>query len=140
MENTVKWALAILVIIVIVSAIAMLIGPTLPAENVIENKTPIQEKTISKENIKEFNITAKQWKFDPDTITVNKGDTVRLNIKSIDVAHGFSLPDFGINKYLEPGKTITVEFVADKTGEFLFLCSVYCGQGHGNMIGKIIVK
>lgn len=90
--------------------------------------------------VKEFDMTAVQWSFDPETITVNKGDTVKLHINSIDVAHGFRLPDFGVNERLELGKTVNVEFVADKTGTFMFSCSVVCGSGHSRMKGKLIVK
>ena len=63
-----------------------------------------------------------------------------LNIKSIDVTHGFSLPDFSINSRLNPGQTTTVEFTADKTGTFTFFCSVQCGEGHSNMKGTLIVN
>lgn len=89
---------------------------------------------------KEFQMTAKQWEFIPSRIEVNKGDKVILNIKSIDVAHGFTLSDFGVDEYLEPGKEISVEFIADKTGEFTFFCNVYCGTGHGGMRGVLIVN
>src|SRR3989338_8559345 len=34
---------------------------------------------VSDSEIKEFDMTAKQWEFTPSTITVNEGDTVRLN-------------------------------------------------------------
>lgn len=90
--------------------------------------------------IKEFSITAKDWVFDPDTITVNRGDTVKLHITSVDVMHGFGLPDFGINERIEAGKTIDVQFVADKTGTFDFSCTVFCGSGHSRMKGQLIVK
>lgn len=90
--------------------------------------------------IKEFSITAKQWEFLPSTIAVNTGDTVKLIITSIDVAHGFTLEAFGIEEYLEPNKTTTVEFVADKAGSFSFSCSVFCGSGHNHMSGTLIVK
>lgn len=89
---------------------------------------------------KEFDLIAKQWAFEPSTIEVNKGDTVKLNIKSIDVRHGFKLPDFRINEALEPGKIVNIEFVADKTGTFTFSCSVFCGSGHKDMTGQLIVK
>ena len=68
------------------------------------------------------------------------GDLVKLNITSVDVTHGFALPDFGVNSNLEPGKTVPVEFTADKTGEFSFFCNVYCGEGHKDMKGTLIVK
>ena len=64
--------------------------------------------------VKEFDMTAKQWDFEPSTIEVNQGDTVKLHIESIDVIHGIALPAFGINENLEPGKTVDIEFVADK--------------------------
>lgn len=100
--------------------------------------TPTQ--TAPTGEVKEFTMTAKNWEFSPSTITVNKGDTVKLHIKSIDVTHGFGLPDFGINENLAPGKTVDVEFVADKAGTFTFVCTVYCGSGHGGMKGQLIVK
>lgn len=87
----------------------------------------------------QFSISAKQWEFSPSTITVKKGTTVKLTITSEDVAHSFTLSDFGVNEKLEPGKTVQVEFVADKSGEFTFLCKVFCGQGHSQMKGKLIV-
>lgn len=89
---------------------------------------------------KSFTVTAKQWSFDPATITVKKGDRVQLAIKSIDVAHGFALSAFNVNQNLEPGQEVTVEFVADKTGSFPFVCSVFCGSGHGGMRGTLIVE
>lgn len=89
---------------------------------------------------KQFTMTARQWEFDPEVIRVNKGDTVRLLVKSIDVAHGFALPDFGVNERLSPGQTVEVEFVADKAGTFTFFCSVQCGAGHSSMNGQLIVE
>lgn len=90
--------------------------------------------------VKEFDLTAKQWEFNPSTITVNKGDTVKLHITSIDVTHGFGMPDFGISETLTPGSTIDIEFVADKRGTFTFACIVVCGSGHGGMNGQLIVN
>jgi cytochrome c oxidase subunit 2 len=89
---------------------------------------------------KEFNVIAKQWDFSPDTITVNEGNTVILNIESIDVTHGFALSEFGVSERLESGKTTTVEFVADKKGSFSFFCNVLCGSGHGSMRGTLVVQ
>lgn len=96
--------------------------------------------TTTTQAVKEFTMTASQWKFEPNTINVNQGDTVKLQITDIDVTHGFSLPTFGINKQLDAGKTTTVEFVADKKGTFTFACSVFCGSGHSGMNGKLVVE
>ena len=102
----------------------------------------IEEAIVSGsgENVKEFNLVAKKWSFEPAIVEVRKGDLIRLNINSVDVVHGFAIADFGINENLAPGKTTIVEFTADKTGEFTFFCSVYCGSGHNDMEGKLIVN
>ena len=89
---------------------------------------------------KSFTITAQKWSFSPSTITVNKGDTVKLSIKSTDVDHGFFLPDFNVNETLSAGSTTSVTFVADKSGTFSFSCSKFCGSGHSDMVGTLIVK
>lgn len=98
------------------------------------------DNAASKSNTVEFNVTAKQFSFEPNPIRVKLGDRVRLNITSIDVTHGFSLPDFGISEVLEPGKTTSVEFIANKKGRFAFYCSIVCGAGHTGMRGNIIVE
>ena len=90
--------------------------------------------------VKEFKMTAKQFAFEPEIIEVNKGDMVRLIVTSIDVPHGISIPEYGINERLNPGEPVTIEFIADKEGTFTAFCSVFCGSGHSNMKGKIIVK
>ena len=107
-----------------------------------QKKPVIKQKSITttKNPVKDFSMIAKKWQFDPSIINVKQGDKVRLKIKSIDVAHGFNLLDFNVNENLEPEKEITVEFVADKKGEFTFFCSVFCGVGHIGMKGKLVVE
>lgn len=90
--------------------------------------------------VREITMVARQWAFEPGTITVNQGDTVKLTIESIDVSHGFVITAFGIDEQLTPEETIDIEFVADKKGAFRFFCNVQCGQGHSSMSGLLIVK
>ena len=92
------------------------------------------------QHVVDIAVTANKFSFDPDPIRVKKGDRVRLHITSLDVAHGFMLPDFGINEPINPGETTNVEFVADKAGTFTFRCSVFCGSGHQQMTGTLIVE
>lgn len=118
---------------------------TPPSETKTEEKSnqPKTEETTKetpKSEVKTFSITAKQFEFNPSSITVNEGDTIRISIKTEDATHGFVIPDFGINKVVNPGSAVTVEFVADKKGTFPFRCSVYCGDGHGDMTGSLTVK
>ena len=124
------------------------VGPADEPSEPIQAEMPVpgQEDEVEEtivipdSKIKEFDITAKKFEFIPSTITVNQGDKVRLNIKSVDVTHGFAISEFGISENLRPGKTVTVEFTADKKGEYTFFCSVYCGGGHSGMRGKLIVE
>ena len=78
--------------------------------------------------------------FDPGIIEVNKGDRVRLIVTSIDVPHGISIREYGINERLDVGKPKVIEFTADKEGTFTAFCSVFCGSGHANMKGKLVVR
>ncbi|MFQ6041958.1 MAG: fibronectin type III domain-containing protein [Candidatus Poribacteria bacterium] len=93
-----------------------------------------------KESIVRYSITARQWQFSPATIRVTEGDKVILTIRSVDVPHGFGLDAFGINKVLNPGKDVVVEFIAKKKGKYPFRCTVPCGAGHANMKGTLIVE
>jgi len=65
---------------------------------------------------------------------------VKLNIKSVDVTHGFALPEYGISERLPPNQAVDIEFVADKQGTFTFFCNIPCGSGHGAMRGTLIVN
>ena len=81
-----------------------------------------------------------QFDFDPNPIIVNQGERVKIVMTSADVTHGFALPEYNINVPLPAGRPTTIEFVADKPGTFPFLCSVYCGSGHGSMKGTLVVR
>jgi cytochrome c oxidase subunit 2 len=83
---------------------------------------------------------ARQFAYEPDLLEVGYGEKVMLTVTSIDVGHGFALPDFGINTKVPPEESVTVIFTADKRGEFRFFNPVYSGSGWRNMTGKMIVK
>ena len=100
----------------------------------------VEEMVVVESEVVEIDMTAKQWEFEPGTVTVKEGQKVKLNIKSVDVTHGFALPDFGVSQRLEPGKTEIVEFTADKKGTYTFFCNVACGSGHQSMKGTLVVE
>ena len=100
----------------------------------------MMEEMMQQPEVQEVAITASTWRFEPSTVRVRQGTKVRLMIKSIDVDHGFALRAYDIDVKLRPGETETVEFVAGKAGTFEFFCSVYCGSGHPNMRGTLIVE
>ena len=97
-----------------------------------------QKNYISK--IKEIKLEAYQFGFSPDPVVVKKGDIVKLLITSRDVTHGVYIKEYGINVTITKQEAKKIEFFADKAGKFDIVCSVYCGSGHSNMKGKLIVE
>ena len=90
--------------------------------------------------VKTFEVKADAYKFIPDTITVNQGDRVIIRAISIDKDHGLGIKAYNISKPMPKGKWVTIEFTADKKGEFPIHCTKFCGWKHHWMRGKLIVK
>lgn len=88
---------------------------------------------------KVIKLTAKKFEYSPAEITVKKGEPVVIEVTSEDVKHGFTLPDFGIRTDIKPGSVNRISFTPDKTGRFTFACDVFCGSGHEDMSGSLIV-
>jgi cytochrome c oxidase subunit 2 len=91
-----------------------------------------QEKVIQ--------VTAEKFKFTPAVIELKLGETVVLELTTLDRKHGFQVPDLNIDENIEPGKVTHVRIVPAKAGTFLFHCDVFCGSGHEEMTGEIVVK
>src|SRR5712671_2415108 len=84
-------------------------------------------------------IVATQYAFEPATIHVTAGESLRLVIRSKDVVHGFSIPALRIDARIPAGgEPITVEFVAPPPGQYDIACSEYCGAGHGQMRASLV--
>lgn len=76
----------------------------------------------------------------PEQITVNQGDRVRLRIHSMDVVHGFAIGRLDIEPVVvRPGEVETVEFVAERAGRFTFYCNAWCSPYHYRMRGDLLV-
>jgi len=73
--------------------------------------TAVPPEPTGESSLRDFDMIARRWEFVPSTLTVRKGDTVRIRITSTDVPHGFGLPEFGINERVEPGRDVHIEFV-----------------------------
>jgi len=96
--------------------------------------------TTSAGETHEIQMTAKKYEFNPNPITVKKGEHVKLVITALDRDHGFKLDAFMVNQKLKKGKAITVEFTAARAGTFTSQCSDFCGLGHKRMKGKLTVE
>lgn len=94
----------------------------------------------SEPGYKEFNVKLSQFSFEPDTLRVHKGDRVRLNLDSVDVAHGLAIDGYDDMISVPVEKVVTVEFVATQNGAMRFRCAVTCGAFHPFMVGRIVVE
>jgi len=99
-----------------------------------------QRPTTTTEGVREFKVAARKYEFSPATITVKRGDRVRLVLTAMDREHGFKLDEFHIERKLPKGEAVTLEFTVDQSGTFPFHCSHFCGMGHARMTGKLIVE
>ncbi|MDR3418438.1 MAG: cupredoxin domain-containing protein [Nevskia sp.] len=85
-------------------------------------------------------VSARRFVFNPSTIKLKKGETVDFELKTEDVLMGFSVPDFNTRSDIPPGQVMHLTLTPDKTGTFTFLCDIFCGSGHENMSGTIVVE
>ena len=84
-------------------------------------------------------MTVKKFEYSVKEITVKKGTPVVIEITSEDRVHGFSLPAFGVRSDVIPGQVTRISFTPDKVGTFEYLCDIFCGEGHEDVTGRIIV-
>jgi len=85
-------------------------------------------------------ITAKRFEFSPKEVTIKKGETVKLQIRSEDVVHGFFLRPLGIDKEVPAGETAEVTVTPQVAGRYRAICDHFCGAGHGGMKMTIVVE
>ena len=85
-------------------------------------------------------IKVKRFEYSPKEVVVKKGVPVVLQLQSLDVPHGFNLPDLGVRTDVLPGQTARVRIVPQQTGRFVFRCDIFCGSGHEELEGAIVVK
>lgn len=84
-------------------------------------------------------ISTKRFEFSPRVITLKMGEPVTFEFSALDITMGFKMPDFDVRADVIPGKTTRLRFLPTKSGTFVFLCDIFCGEGHENMTGKLVV-
>ncbi len=85
-------------------------------------------------------VVAKRYAFEPAVVEVVVGEPVRLLVTSADGVHGFQVKQFKIGKEIPRGaEAVAIDFTPDMAGRYPILCSEYCGDGHGDMKGTLVV-
>lgn len=81
---------------------------------------------------------ARLWDWYP-ILELEKDQTYRLHLSSLDWQHGFSLQPANINIQVLPRYEHVVYVTPNKAGEYSVICNEYCGIMHHTMISKIHV-
>lgn len=82
------------------------------------------------------------WRFEPDVIEVNKGDTVKLTLVNRDptTEHTFVINALNVkSKTVYPNETDELTFQAKTAGEYEIVCDII-GHKDAGMVGKLVVK
>jgi len=107
--------------------------------------------------VRVIEMTARKYAYDPGEIHVKVGTPVQVRVRALDRAHGLkfklypkgeqeqgppglTFPDGKNDFRLEKDEVVIVDFVAERSGEYEFECSVFCGVGHHGMDGKLFVE
>lgn len=84
-------------------------------------------------------VEARKFRFSPNEIVLKRGVAVTLAFTAIDFVHGFSVPELGLRADLRPGHVTRVRLEPLAAGRYDFLCDNFCGDGHENMHGVLVV-
>ena len=74
-----------------------------------------------------------------DVLYLPLNKSVRVNLKSVDVIHGFYIPAYRLKEDVVPGKANYVWFQPQSMGPADIYCSQYCGLKHAYMLSRIEV-
>jgi plastocyanin len=135
--------LAVGLIVLVVALVKRPSAPIIPSPSLVpvvaQPSASAPALAADEASVKVFDVSGANFRFDPDTITVKKGDRVRIVFKSLDMQHDFDLDEFDVDSPVTvAGETSEIDFVAVKTGEFEYYCSVGTHRANG-MVGKLIV-
>ena len=108
-------------------AIALVTGERHPAAQSVEPRI--------------IEITTRRFAFEPSQIEATVGERLQLVVRSADGVHGLEIKKLKIKKEVpRGGEPVTIDFTPTTEGTFPILCSEYCGNGHKDMTGTLIVR
>jgi cytochrome c oxidase subunit II len=84
-------------------------------------------------------LLARMWAWYP-VLKLRQGQTYRLHVSSSDLQHGFSLQPDNMNFQVIPGYDHVLTITPTRAGEYSILCNEFCGIGHHQMTGRILVE
>ena len=105
---------------------------------------PGREKVVKKDGVTHVYGTLIRSHITPEIIEVEEGETVSLHFTNVeraeDETHGFAINGVNVNLSVEPGKTVSATFTADKAGVYPYYCTEFCSALHLEMQGYLLVR
>lgn len=147
-RNWIRFSIALLVVFAALVTIAGFAGGfQLPGvDSEVDPRTVTDSGPWSEPGVREIApgryeayVVAQAWSFTPREIVLPIGAEVDIMVTSVDVQHGFKVSDTNLNMQVVPGQVSRLSFTFDEVGEFPYICTEYCGQGHAAMYGTIRV-
>jgi cytochrome c oxidase subunit 2 len=93
----------------------------------------------SESDEQQVSMLAMKFDYLPGTITIKKGKPVVLELSALDRIHGFDVPGLGLRTDIPPGAPTILRFTPEKAGIYNLHCDNFCGGGHEDMVGRIVV-
>lgn len=91
----------------------------------------------------QVDVVAFMWGFQMgqlNELRIPRGAVVDFYVTSRDVMHGYHIDKTLVNLMAIPGAVTYARAKFDRPGEYQIICHEYCGLGHQNMAGKVIVE
>jgi VCBS repeat-containing protein len=115
-------------------------GASAPPASAEQPAPPTVPPPASQDAVKEFTLTASNFKFSATELRVQRGNTVKLTLKNAEGRHDWNVDEFNAaTQVLQAGQEETISFTADKTGSFEYYCSVGTHRQMG-MKGTLVVE
>jgi cytochrome c oxidase subunit 2 len=91
--------------------------------------------------VTEISISAKEFAYTPATVTVKKGEVVKINFTNDGTtAHNFTIGEFNVaTKTIGPGESDSITFTPNLAGTFKYFCSVDSHRSLG-LEGTLVVQ
>jgi cytochrome c oxidase subunit 2 len=104
----------------------------------VRTETAMQIPVVAPPPGSDVYLLGRLWQWYP-LLELERGQTYRLHISSMDWQHGFSLQPVNINTQIVPGYEMVLTITPDTLGDQTIICNEFCGIGHHTMTGKIYV-
>ncbi|OGM90874.1 hypothetical protein A2755_01565 [Candidatus Wolfebacteria bacterium RIFCSPHIGHO2_01_FULL_48_22] len=125
-----KTLITVLIVVIIAAAVWLFLQPQQQSVTI----------SPSESTVREFTVEGSPFKFVPNEIRVQQGDTVRIVFNNVQGTHDFVLDAFNVRtEIIQGGESQTIEFVADQNDKFEYYCSIGNHRAMG-MVGTLTVE